>query len=1152
MKFNPGRVKLFGLSLCAMTLLMSGQVLVDAQDETPNTESINYDTLEQVQAEVAVDNSSESEIEVVIEPSVLDAELESELSSDEMISPSEEVDGNKGESSESEVVITSEEPGISDESIEYSDEAESIEEPSYDESESIWEESFGSDESIDYPMDEVEESSDTGFDDIDYEAEEGALPDIPWQHYPHGAGYGYYNEDLKEYYDTKIPIHGYYDRYLETIYQEIFGETIYLPSAELTFGQQEIVQEGEIGYYIVDYIARHDAFTTVIRDHYPVYKEGKAPRDQIILVGHTKQGDSFEIPFETHYVPSSSLNYGERVKVQEGQNSVINTVQYHALDRYTGEIGSIISERSGSEFHQPEIIEVGNIIATVEEVTPFETIYVEDSSLSFGQTQIIQHGRDGVYYFEEYSQLDFWTGELLPYTNSYSYVDEVINEIIAVGNRKEIRQESIDYETRYQSSYDLSFKEKEFVSPGKKGLIRIEEVYSVNPITGELEYVGEDELVIRESVPEVIGIGNVEYIIQEGGHNAQYIQNNDLPYGIREVVQEGISGITEITQYYDVDTVTGELYKGKYHPEIISPAVTHIVHVGTQGIQGVIDPYETTYFSGPDLPYNTIIKVQEGIDGNSLTGQIRQDEIYIVGNVSEEIVVSVPYDIIYRANSELEFGEQKVIQEGVNGRDALVYVRNVNYHTGKYLNNLIDRKPITNAVSMIIEVGNRKIEQTEYDHRTFYIEDLSIPFGSREIIREGENGINETQDSFIINSLTGEIGESIGGKGGAAKWPVDELIAVNPIMQEIEEVLYTTRYISNPTLQYGERNVIQEGQNGQDIQYTKYQLDRLTGELLDVEYTYSESIEAIERIIEVGTFLQERVEIPFEIEYVASEELAYGEQAIAVPGVNIIIETDSIFEVDPVTGEVTNISNDEISTLGNKQIVYVGNRDEYKEDIAFEKIIVESEEALVGEETIIQEGVAGLSRVIVTSSVDPLTGHLTNVATERVILREAINEIIEVGTKVVEQPQNPENNDTEESTETPEDPTVEDEEKSNEETDLDPKQGENESDKDSDKTDDSTVEDEEFEDTSIIDTEVENISGNDKVDLNENIKNKISQEQTKDDEATDYIVIPEDVEVNKQTLLPSTGETSHLSVVAVAFTLISMGIVLVTRRKTKR
>lgn len=190
--------------------------------------------------------------------------------------------------------------------------------------------------------------------------------------------------------------------------------------------------------------------------------------------------------------------------------------------------------------------------------------------------------------------------------------------------------------------------------------------------------------------------------------------------------------------------------------------------------------------------------------------------------------------------------------------------------------------------------------------------------------------------------------------------------------------------------------------------------------------------------------------------------------------------------------------------------------------------------------------------MIITSSVDPLTGHLTNAATERVILKEAINEITEVGTKVVKQPQNPENNDTEESTETPEDPTVEDEEKSNEETDLDPEQGENESDKDSDKTDDSTVEDEEFEDTSIIDTEVENISGNDKVDLNENIKNKISQEQTKDDETTDYIVIPEDVEVNKQTLLPSTGETSHLSVVAVAFTLISMGIVLVARRKTKR
>lgn len=215
------------------------------------------------------------------------------------------------------------------------------------------------------------------------------------------------------------------------------------------------------------------------------------------------------------------------------------------------------------------------------------------------------------------------------------------------------------------------------------------------------------------------------------------------------------------------------------------------------------------------------------------------------------------------------------------------------------------------------------------------------------------------------------------------------------------------------------------------------------------------------------------------------------------------------------------------------------------------KKIIESKEALESVETVIQEGVAGLSRVIITSSVDPLTGHLTNAATERVILKEAIDEITEVGTKVVKQPQNPENDDTVEGPETPEDPTVENGEKSEKETDLDIEQDENESDKSTDETDESTAEDEETEDNPIINKESDNKTGNDTVDLNESIENKISQEQTKDDKTSGYIVIPEDVEVNKQALLPSTGETSHLSVVAVAFTLISMGIVLVTRRKTK-
>ncbi|MGX7141472.1 G5 domain-containing protein, partial [Facklamia languida] len=178
--------------------------------------------------------------------------------------------------------------------------------------------------------------------------------------------------------------------------------------------------------------------------------------------------------------------------------------------------------------------------------------------------------------------------------------------------------------------------------------------------------------------------------------------------------------------------------------------------------------------------------------------------------------------------------------------------------------------------------------------------------------------------------------------------PVPEIVEVGTKVVT-EDIPFETEERKNPDLPEGERNVIQEGKPGKKNVHT--------GEVIT---------EPVNEIIEIGTKVITE-EIPYETEERENPELPEGERNV--------IQEGKTGKKNVHTGEVIEQPVPEIVEVGTKVVT---------EDIPFEKEERENPELPEGERKVIQEGKLGKKNVH--------TGE---------VITEPVNEIIEIGTKVI-------------------------------------------------------------------------------------------------------------------------------------------------------
>ena len=205
-----------------------------------------------------------------------------------------------------------------------------------------------------------------------------------------------------------------------------------------------------------------------------------------------------------------------------------------------------------------------------------------------------------------------------------------------------------------------------------------------------------------------------------------------LPAGEKKVVQKGVEGEKEITTL-----------EGKSTEKVTKQPVTEIIHIGTKGAKSEVTekkvPFETIKKDDPTLEEGKEKVVQEGVEGvikvtttyetqkgEKVKGSEKVTEVETVKKVDKIIAVGtkgsksevtekkVPFETIYKQDPTLKKGEEKVLQEGVEG----VIKVTTTYETqkGKKVDGSekVTEETVTEKVDKIVAQGTMEKRKVRY------------------------------------------------------------------------------------------------------------------------------------------------------------------------------------------------------------------------------------------------------------------------------------------------------------------------------------------------------------------------------------------------------------------------------------------------------
>ena len=205
-----------------------------------------------------------------------------------------------------------------------------------------------------------------------------------------------------------------------------------------------------------------------------------------------------------------------------------------------------------------------------------------------------------------------------------------------------------------------------------------------------------------------------------------------LPAGEKKVVQKGVEGEKEITTL-----------EGKSTEKVTKQPVNEIIHIGTKGAKSEVTekkvPFETIRKDDPTLEEGQEKVVQEGVEGvikvtttyetqkgEKVKGSEKVTETEAVKKVDKIIAVGtkgskfevtekkVPFETIYKQDPTLKKGEEKVLQEGVEGVTKVT----TTYETqkGKKVDGSekVTEETVTEKVDKIVAQGSMEKRKVRY------------------------------------------------------------------------------------------------------------------------------------------------------------------------------------------------------------------------------------------------------------------------------------------------------------------------------------------------------------------------------------------------------------------------------------------------------
>ncbi|HEL1691357.1 TPA: G5 domain-containing protein [Streptococcus suis] len=497
-------------------------------------------------------------------------------------------------------------------------------------------------------------------------------------------------------------------------------------------------------------------------------------------------------------------------------------------------------------------------------------------------------------------------------------------------------------------------------------------------------------------------------------------EDSDMAQGTSRVEpsQDGLALVT----YADLNGVRTLLTS-----EEIKPAKSDVTYRGSR-VEKVVEeeiPLVERIIELADQYTDYIWVEQAGYPGRrrriSHNGQVISEEVEpgqeriihkgikpIEGSLVEEEPRSIAFSTIYQADSALDFGRREEF-EGQYGQEVIaITYRTIKGQKAEELGR--ERIEYTPPLNKVIRVGTKPTEEVISESLpTRYEADEIAPVGQESPVSSGREKVTVYQTTYTVDEATGIV-TSHRGQGQIREAGEAPLIrkGTRPTLVTHREPLPPI-YQADTTLSITSELIRHEGRDRVTTITTTYTLNSTTGEITANAPVSEVTDEGEATIVRVGvqpTVREESQTLPTLYRAREDMEPPYRQEAVTGQARRVSYQTN--YEVNPQTGVRT--PQAEVQTVldqGRAAEVEVGTKATLVRENIQHRIIRQDDMDLpIGEEIAGPVGQDGSITRTTSYRLDERTGQLESLPVQ-VEETPAINQVIRVGKKVVEEPAKP-------------------------------------------------------------------------------------------------------------------------------------------------
>ena len=726
-------------------------------------------------------------------------------------------------------------------------------------------------------------------------------------------------------------------------------------------------------------------------------------REKVVGIhkGITYQGDE-----------EKDLGYKETIS---GVNPSYDKVTHYPTDS-TGTFSEVVAKENEVAAKDATVI-LGTKPTVKTESTPKSTTYVADPDQTVkGKETLVSEGTNGSVKTTTTYTVNPTTGDITP-TDNVETVAKV-DTVIKVGN-KEVTTEPITMGVVYTADPNLEKDVQEVDVEGNAGVREITTTYTVSPTDGTLSNPQRTDRVTTPMVTREVRVGSVHKDVVETEITTKYISDDTKVRDSKEDISAGTKGIQTTTTTYQVDRNTGATHSPTTQVDN-QPMIQKVVKVGTKPTVNVEPITITTkYIFDDKLAYGERIVEEKGSEGRIVTtttytmnesdGTTAADtpDVQTVAMVQRVIRVGVkptveetPLDFstFYEPDPEAEKDSRVDKVVGKPGKVTTTTTYTYDETTG-----VVTPNPSTSQTEpptdRIVKVGTRpKVVETPIDFTTTYESDPESPRDSKVDKVVGKTGTTTVTTTYSVDPKTGVVTEN--PSVTTTKDPVNAVIKVGTKSTEVVEVLPSPkRFVKDPTRSKDGEPLTEQGRTGSKTTITTYSVDPKTGVTTSNEQppVTVDPTDTIVRVPAGDKVVEENIAIT--TRYIEDVARDFGYEEELSKGSEGKIVTITTYTVDGQTGVVTESGTTRKQTDMLERVVKKGTKSKVTETpVGYMTRYERDDESPAGQESVSQKGKEGKTTVIVTYTLNPKTGVVTE--NPSVTMEESpVIEVIKVGTK---------------------------------------------------------------------------------------------------------------------------------------------------------